>query len=68
VAKGETITVQGHFENGFIHASVMTRADGTSEGFGPPGHAHPDRDPGFDRGPGSDRGPGREPPPPRPAQ
>jgi hypothetical protein len=54
VAKGETITVQGNFENGFIHASVMTRADGTSEAFGPPKHPRPDR------------GPGREPPPPRP--
>ena len=31
VAKGETVTVQGHFDNGFIHAQVLTRADGTSE-------------------------------------
>jgi uncharacterized protein YdeI (BOF family) len=30
VAKGETITVQGHFDKGFIHANVMTRADGTT--------------------------------------
>ena len=58
VAKGETITVQGQFENGFIHATVMTRADGTSEAFGPPKHSHPEH------GPGSDRGPGHEPPPP----
>jgi hypothetical protein len=36
VTKGETITVKGRFENGFIHANVMTRADGTSEAFGPP--------------------------------
>ena len=41
VAKGETITVQGHFENGFIHANVMTRADGTSVAFGPPKHPRP---------------------------
>jgi uncharacterized protein YdeI (BOF family) len=54
VAKGDVITVQGRFDHGFIHANVMTRADGTSEAFGPPRHAHHDRDPG------------REPPPPRP--
>jgi hypothetical protein len=71
VAKGETITVQGHFENGFIHANVMTRADGTSEAFGPPKHPHSEHGPGdrpgphADRGPGSVRGPA-EPPPPRP--
>jgi uncharacterized protein YdeI (BOF family) len=57
VTKGETITVQGQFENGFIRANVMTRADGTSEAFGPPHHPH------HERGPGSDRGPGHEPPP-----
>jgi hypothetical protein len=56
VAKGETITVQGNFENGFIHASVMTRADGTSEAFGPPKPPRPDHGPG----------PGREAPPLRP--
>jgi hypothetical protein len=72
VAKGETVTVQGHFDNGFIQANVMTRADGTSEAFGPPKHPHhergPDDRPGphADRGPGSDRGPGGELPPPRP--
>lgn len=51
VAKGETITVQGRFENGFIHASVMTRADGTSEAFGPPKHAHPERGKGHEAPP-----------------
>jgi uncharacterized protein YdeI (BOF family) len=72
VAKGETITVQGQFENGFIRANVMTRADGTSEAFGPPHHPHHERGPGdrpgpqADRGPGSDRGPGGEFPPTRP--
>jgi hypothetical protein len=54
VAKGDTITVQGRFEDGFIHANVMSRADGTSFAFGPPNHSHPRR------------GPGREPPPPQP--
>jgi hypothetical protein len=46
VTKGEAITVQGRFENGFIHANVMTRADGTSEAFGPPKHEHHDHGPG----------------------
>jgi len=69
VAKGETITVQGQFDNGAIHAIVMTRADGSSEAFGPAGHPHNGHGPGdrhgshADRGPGSDRGPGRELPP-----
>ena len=56
VTKGETISIQGRFDNGFIHAEVMTRADGSSEAFGPP---HPPRP---ERGPG----PGRDllPPPP----
>jgi hypothetical protein len=31
VAKGETVTVQGQFDNGSIHAIVMTRADGTTK-------------------------------------
>jgi hypothetical protein len=72
VAKGETITVQGHFENGFIHANVMTRPDGTGEAFEPPKHSRREVGPGdlsgprANHGPGSDRDPGREPPPPRP--
>jgi hypothetical protein len=53
VAKGETITVQGHLENGFIHANVMTRADGTSEALGPPKH-HPEHGPGDRPGPRAD--------------
>jgi uncharacterized protein YdeI (BOF family) len=73
VEKGETITIQGRFENGFIRTNVMTRADGTSEAFGPPKQPHPKHGPGdrpgprVDRDPGFERGPGREPPPPRPA-
>ena len=63
VAKGETVTVQGLFENGFIRAQVMTRADGTNETYGPPRgprHGGPGDGPGkrADRGPGPDRGPG----------
>jgi hypothetical protein len=68
MVKGETVTVQGHFDNGFIHANVMTRADGTSQGFGPSKHPHPEHGPGDRPGPRADRGPGpdREAPPPRP--
>jgi uncharacterized protein YdeI (BOF family) len=72
VAKGETITIQGRFENGFIRAQVMTRADGTSEAFGPSKHPRPKHGPGSgpraDNGPGFDRGPGRELPPPPPGR
>jgi hypothetical protein len=70
VAKGEAVTVQGRFDSGFIHAQVMTRADGTNETYGPPhgplpGPRHggsgdgPAKGPGMraDRGPGPDRGP-----------
>lgn len=56
VAKGDTVTVQGHFDRGVIHANVMTRADGTSEEFGPGGPPH--------RG----HGHGREAPPSFPAR
>ncbi len=37
VAKGESVTVQGRFENGFLHASVLTRADGKTEPLRPVG-------------------------------
>jgi hypothetical protein len=61
VAKGETVTVQGEFENGFIRAKVMTRADGTSEAFGSPKHRHAERGPSDRPGPRADRGPDRGP-------
>ena len=48
VAKGETITVQGRFDHGFIHAEVMTRADGTNEAFEPMKHPHHEHGPGRD--------------------
>jgi uncharacterized protein YdeI (BOF family) len=75
VEKGQTVTIQGRFDRGFIHAQVMTRADGTSEAFGPPKPPHheprrgPHDDRGPDRGPGAgpDRDPGRAPPPRPPA-
>jgi hypothetical protein len=66
MTKGETVTVQGQFENGSIHANVLTRADGTSEAFGPPKPPRPERGPGDRLGPRADRGPGRELPPPPP--
>lgn len=37
VAKSETVTVQGRFEHGFIHAAAISHADGRSELVGPPG-------------------------------
>ena len=40
VAKSETLTVQGRFEDGFIHAVAITHADGRNDVVGPPG---PDR-------------------------
>lgn len=48
IAKGETVTVQGHFDHGFIHAEVMTRADGTNEAFGPMKHPRHEHGPGRD--------------------
>jgi hypothetical protein len=37
VAKGESVTVQGRFENGFLHATALTRADGRVETLRPIG-------------------------------
>ena len=37
VAKNETVTVQGRFERGFIHAEAIAHADGRNDFFGPPG-------------------------------
>jgi hypothetical protein len=55
VTKGEPVTVQGVFDHGFIHAQMMTRADGATEAFGPP---RPHHGPGGKHGPHGDRGPG----------
>ncbi|MDR7037611.1 hypothetical protein J2X36_002358 [Methylobacterium sp. BE186] len=41
VAKGETVTVQGRFETGFLHAALITRADGTPVLFGRAGGPPP---------------------------
>jgi hypothetical protein len=37
VAKGETVTVQGRFETGFLHARVLTHGDGRTVLLGPAG-------------------------------
>lgn len=37
VAKGEAVTVQGRFERGFLHASVLTHGDGRKVVLGPAG-------------------------------
>ena len=37
VAKSETVTVQGRFERGFIHALAISHADGRTDLLGPPG-------------------------------
>lgn len=55
VTKDETVTVQGRFDRGVIHAQVLQHGDGRTEAFGPPRPQH---------GPGM--GPGHRPPPPPP--
>ena len=37
VAKGEAVTVQGRFDEGFLHASVLTHGDGRKVLLGPAG-------------------------------
>ena len=67
VAKGETVTVQGRFDSGVVHADVLAHADGRNDAFGPP-----DRGPREPRGPKGPKGPkdgpgvraDRGPPPP----
>ncbi len=54
VVKGEVVAVQGNFERGFIHAQLVSHADGRNQAFGP--LAAPPPPP--------ERGPGRRPPPP----
>jgi hypothetical protein len=64
VAKGETVTVQGRFDRGVVHAEVLAHADGRNETFGPPDHGPrgpkaPNAPKGPKDGPGAraDRGP-----------
>jgi hypothetical protein len=36
VTRGETVTIQGMFDEGIVHAQIVSHADGRSEVFGPP--------------------------------
>ncbi|MCW6507566.1 hypothetical protein [Lichenifustis flavocetrariae] len=45
VAKSETVTVQGRFEHGFVHAVAIQHGDGSSVVLGPPGPPPPPRGP-----------------------
>jgi hypothetical protein len=58
--KGETLTVQGRFDRGVLHAEIISHADGRNESFGPPhgpkGPKGPKAGPG-DRADRADRGP-----------
>ena len=57
VVKGETVTVQGMFDRGIVHAQIVSHADGRIQAFGPP----PPPPPGGPR----HAGPDAPPPPPR---
>ncbi len=62
VAMSEPVTVQGRFENGFLHASFVVHGDGKIETLGPAGPPH-------GPGPREPHGPGARPGPkdgPRP--
>ncbi len=77
VAAGQPVTIQGRFEDGFVHASFLVAPGGKVTALGPvggpprgphgpggPGRDGPGRDgPGRD-GPGGPGGPGAPPPPP----
>ena len=72
VAAGQPVTIQGRFEDGFVHASFLVAPGGKVTALGPVGgpprgpHG-PGRDgPGHDGpgGPGGPNGPGAPPPPP----
>jgi hypothetical protein len=41
VVKSETVTVQGRFEHGFIHAQAISHSDGRNDFVGPPGPPPP---------------------------
>ena len=58
VAKSETVTVQGRFEQGFIHARVISHGDGRNDVVGPAGPPHGGRRGGplASRGPAGDEG------------
>ncbi|WP_419808543.1 hypothetical protein [Sphingomonas sp.] len=69
VRLGETVTAQGRFEHGFIHAAYLVGADGKVHALGPMGRPHGPGGPGRDGprdGPRDDRGPRDDAPPPPP--
>jgi uncharacterized protein YdeI (BOF family) len=41
VAKSESVTVQGRFEHGFLHAELISHPDGRNDFVGPPGPPPP---------------------------
>lgn len=51
VAKGETVSVQGRFDRGIVHAEILSHADGRNDAFGPPDHG-PKGPKGGPKGPG----------------
>jgi uncharacterized protein YdeI (BOF family) len=51
VAKSESVTVQGRFEHGFLHAEVISHPDGRNDFVGPPGPPPPPGGPLALRGP-----------------
>ena len=67
VTKGETVTIQGMFDQGIVHAQIVSHADGRTEAFGPPPHpprGAPPLPPRADAPPPPPP-PGGPPPPPR---
>ena len=65
VAPQETVTVQGRFERGKLHAQLLVHADGRAEGFGP--KPPPPFPPRADMAPPPALGAAPPPPPPPPA-
>ncbi len=64
VAQNEEVTVQGRFDDGFVHAGMVIHGDGRVDELRPP-HPHGPRHGWRDFGPGAHRpGPGEDAPPP----
>ena len=41
VAANEVLTIQGRFDDGFVHAGFLVRQDGSTQALGPPMPPHP---------------------------
>ncbi|MET0971771.1 MAG: hypothetical protein ABWY18_21430 [Tardiphaga sp.] len=52
VIKGETVSVQGRFDRGIVHADIIAHADGRNDAFGPPEHGLRGPKDGGPKGPG----------------